>query len=399
MNNTQPLPESGSSSQSTDDYFKQPFKIGILGGGQLGQMLLRPAISWNLDLHILDPDAAAPCSKSCSNFTVGNFSDFSTVINFGRQVNLITIEIEGVNTEALAQLEQEGVKVYPQPHIIELIKDKRKQKQFYVENGIATSEFVVVNSLAEIAENEHFLPAFNKIATGGFDGRGVQKINKASDIHLGFDAPGILEKAVELEKELSVIVARNANGDCICYDPVELVYHEQNMVDYLIAPADIPAMIAADAQEIAKEIANKLGIVGLLAVELFLEKSGRLLVNEVAPRPHNSGHHSIDACITSQFEQHWRAILGFPLGSTALKQEAAMVNLVGAEGYNGPVMYEGANQLLNEKNVFLHLYGKTSTRPYRKMGHFTILDHDRDRLIAKVERLKNKISVISNITD
>lgn len=395
MSNTQPLAEEPYSSQSTDDYFKQPFKIGILGGGQLGQMLLRPAISWNLDLHILDPDPNAPCSKSCSNFTVGNFTDFETVLQFGRSVDLLTIEIEGVNTEALAQLEREGKKVFPQPHIIDLIKDKRKQKQFYLDNGIETSDYVVVNSLSDIEANAHLLPAYNKIATGGFDGRGVQKINTVEDVGLGFDAPGILEKGVNLEKELSVIVARNLQGQCVCYDPVELVYHDQNMVDFLIAPADIPAMIAADAQEIAKEIANKLGIVGLLAVELFLEKSGRLLVNEVAPRPHNSGHHSIDACVTSQFEQHWRAILGLPLGSTALRQEAAMVNLVGAEGFEGTAMYEGAKELLEEKNVFLHLYGKTTTRPYRKMGHFTILENDRDRLLNRVQKLKNKITVIS----
>jgi len=391
------MDDSDTAQLNSDDYFKQQYRIGVLGGGQLGQMLLGPAIAWNLDVRFLDPDPNAPCAKYWPNFQVGNYKDYDSVLAFGREVDLITIEIEGVNTDALKVLQAEGKLVYPQPEIIELIKDKRLQKQFYADNGIPTSEFVIVNNKEEVAANASFFPAFNKVAQGGFDGRGVQKLNNEADLELAFDEPGLLEKLVDFDKEISVIVARNTKGEMVCYDPVELVYHEQNMVDYLIAPADISAIVAADAQEIAKEIAEKIGIVGLLAVELFLEKSGRLVVNEIAPRPHNSGHHSINACITSQFQQHWRAILGMPLGNTALRSEAAMINIVGAEGYHGNALYLGAKELLEEKNVYLHLYGKEQTRPHRKMGHFTILDTDRERLINKIGKLKNRISVISNL--
>jgi 5-(carboxyamino)imidazole ribonucleotide synthase len=300
-----------------------------------------------------------------------------------------------VNTLALHHLEAQGKKVYPQPHIIELIQDKRVQKQFYKQNGFPTAEFILTENAQDVAANAHFLPAFHKLGKEGYDGKGVVKISSLTDLDKAFDKPGLLEKLVQFEKEITVIVARNPQGAVSCYDAVELVYHEQNMVDYLLAPAQINIEIQQKAQVLATSIINSLGMVGILAVELFLTPSGALLINEIAPRPHNSGHHTIEACFCSQFTQHWRAILGLPLGNTALRSKAAMVNLIGHANYSGTAKYLGVESILEDPSAYLHLYGKAETRPHRKMGHFTILRPNFQELQNALLQLKNEVQVVA----
>lgn len=372
-------------------------RIGILGGGQLGLMLLQAAVDWNLDIHILDPDAEAPCRKIAPKFTLGSLQDYDTVYQFGQDLDVITIEIEKVNVEALEVLEKEGKRIYPQPSVIRKIQDKRIQKQFYLEKGLPTAEFKLTENREDVRNFVDFLPAFHKLGRDGYDGRGVQRVSSEADIDKAFDQPGLLEKAVPFEKELAVIVARNPSGEIKCFPTVEMVFHpELNLVEYLFAPAEISNAINEKAQEIAKKTAESFGIVGLLAVELFLTADGEVLINEVAPRPHNSGHHTIRANATSQYEQHWRAILDLPLGSTEAYAPSAMVNLLGEAGYEGPAIYEGMEKLLATEQVFPFLYWKAITKPFRKMGHITIMDHDIASLKTKVDFVKKSIKVISN---
>ncbi|TAE31285.1 MAG: 5-(carboxyamino)imidazole ribonucleotide synthase [Cytophagales bacterium] len=374
--------------------------IGILGGGQLGLMLLQASIDWNLRVHVLDPDPDAPCRHLCSQFTTGSLTDYDTVYAFGQGVDVLTIEIERVNVEALEALEREGKRVFPQPSVIRTIQDKRLQKQFYVDNQLPTAPFVLTDNRVHVVEMVEimpsFLPAFHKLGRDGYDGRGVQRIASEADLPKAFDAPGVLEKAVDFEKELAVIVARNERGEVQTHPTVEMVFHpELNLVDYLFAPAQVPAEVDAQAQAIARQTAEAFGIVGVLAVELFLTKTGEVLINEVAPRPHNSGHHTIRANVTSQFEQHWRAILNLPLGDTSAYQPAAMVNLLGEDGHTGPARYEGLNDLLAMPGVFPFLYGKAITKPFRKMGHITVMDADLDALREKVAQVQGAIRVVS----
>jgi len=372
-------------------------RIGILGGGQLGLMLLQAAVDWNLDIHILDPDAEAPCRKIAPKFTLGSLQDYDTVYQFGQDLDVITIEIEKVNVEALEALEKEGKRIYPQPSVIRKIQDKRIQKQFYLEKGLPTAEFVLTENREDVRNFVDFLPAFHKLGRDGYDGRGVQRVSSEADIDKAFDQPGLLEKAVPFEKELAVIVARNPSGEIKCFPTVEMVFHpELNLVEYLFAPAEISNAINEKAQEIAKKTAESFGIVGLLAVELFLTADGEVLINEVAPRPHNSGHHTIRANATSQYEQHWRAILDLPLGSTEAYAPSAMVNLLGEADYEGPAIYEGMEKLLATERVFPFLYWKAITKPFRKMGHITIMDHDIASLKTKVDFVKKNIKVISS---
>lgn len=371
-------------------------RIGILGGGQLGLMLLQAAIDWNLDIHVLDPDAEAPCRKIAPKFTQGSLQDFDTVYNFGKNLDVITIEIEKVNVEALEKLESEGKRIYPQPAVIRRIQDKRIQKQFYVDNGLPTASFVLTDDRESLKQHIDFLPAFHKLGRDGYDGRGVQRIATEADIEKGFDQPGLLEKAVPFEKELAVIVARNPSGEIMTFPTVEMVFHpELNLVEYLFSPAEISPETDAKAQEIARKTAQAFEIAGLLAVELFLTKEGDVLINEVAPRPHNSGHHTIKANVTSQYEQHWRAILDLPLGNTAAYGPSAMVNLLGEAGFEGPAVYEGMEKLLGTSQVFPFLYWKAITKPFRKMGHITIMDENIDALKEKVNFVKKNIKVIS----
>ncbi|UHG93705.1 5-(carboxyamino)imidazole ribonucleotide synthase [Spirosoma oryzicola] len=363
-------------------------------------MLLQAAIDWNLRVNILDPDAEAPCRHLCTQFTQGSLIDYDTVYQFGQTVDVLTIEIERVNVEALEALEREGKKVFPQPSVIRVIQDKRLQKQFYRDHNLPTADFVLTENRADVALVEihqpDFFPAFHKLGRDGYDGRGVQRISSVADVGKAFDAPGVLEKAVDFEKELAVIVARNERGDVQTFPTVEMVFHpELNLVEYLFAPAEILEEINQQAQDIARRTAEAFGIVGLLAVELFLDKSGNVLINEVAPRPHNSGHHTIRANVTSQFEQHWRAILNYPLGDTADYQPAAMVNLLGEDGFTGPAVYEGLENLLAMPGVFPFFYGKAITKPFRKMGHVTVMDNSLEALRKKVSDVKGAIKVVS----
>ncbi len=379
-----------------DKVFNQNAKIGVLGGGQLGRMLIQSAIDFNLDIAVLDPDPHAPCKNVATQFTVGSLKDYDTVYQFGKSMDLITIEIESVNTDALKALAKEGKKVYPQPEIVELIQDKRTQKQFYKQHGIPTADFILVENRQQVAENKAFLPAFNKLGREGYDGRGVKRIATEQDIPAAFDAPGLLEKSIDFEKEVSVIVARNERGEVISYPSVELSFHpEANLVEYLFSPATLPAHLEKKAEEIATQVIERLEMVGILAVEMFLTRDGDILVNEIAPRPHNSGHQSIESNITSQYEQHLRAILNWPLGSTKIKSPSAMVNLLGEEGYSGPARYEGIEDVLAMEGAHIHLYGKKMTKPYRKMGHVTIVANDIRELKTKARQIKDTLKIKS----
>lgn len=370
-------------------------KIGLLGGGQLGRMLLQAAIDLDLYLKVLDPDPSAPCAKLASEFIIGSFQDFDTVYNFGQDCEVITIEIENVNLAALEKLEAEGKKVFPQPKVLRIIQDKRVQKQFYIENNIPTAPFILTENKDDIIKNADFLPAFNKLGIGGYDGRGVQKLNNISEIELAFDQPSLLEKTIDFQTEIAIIVARNESGEISTFPTVEMAFHPtQNLVEYLFSPANISVEIDIEAKKIAISVAEKLGIVGLLAVEMFVTKNGQVLVNEVAPRTHNSGHHTIRANYTSQFEQHLRAILNIPFGNTESFMPAAMLNLLGEIGFEGPAKYVGLNEVLAMNGVFPFLYGKKITKPFRKMGHVTLMAKTFGELEQKAEFVKNTLKVI-----
>ena len=369
-------------------------KLGILGGGQLGKMLLQKAADYNLECHILDPSADAPAKAYAHYFVQGSFNDYDTVYSFGKNLDVITIEIEHVNVDALIKLESEGVKVYPQPHIIKTVQDKGLQKQFYQENKIPTSSFKLITDKTEITSSD--FPIIQKLRTLGYDGRGVQKLSSVHDMELAFDEPSVLEELIQIDKELSVIVARNINGDVQHYDPVELVFHDGvNMLDYLVSPANISDQITTQAVSLARQIIKSLEMVGILAVELFLTKSGELLVNEIAPRPHNSGHQSIEANYTSQYEQHLRCIFGIKLGSTNMYCPSVMLNLLGEEGYEGVADYIGLNEAMQYSGVHIHLYGKKMTKSFRKMGHVTITNNDAEEAMQVANEIKNKIKIIS----
>lgn len=371
-------------------------KIGLLGGGQLGRMLLQAAIDLDFEISCLDPDAEAPCRLMAKHFVQGSFQDFDTVYSFGQSHDVISIEIEHVNVDALERLENEGKLVYPQPHILKMIQDKRLQKQFFKEHGFRTADFVLIDSAKEIQNHVSFLPAFHKLGEGGYDGRGVQLIQNESDISLGFNEPGLLEKAVHFSKELAVIVARNAKGEISAFPAVEMVFHPvHNLVEFLVSPADISNEIETKASKIAIDLIAQLGMVGVLAVEMFLTSDGEILINEIAPRPHNSGHHTIRANETSQYEQHLRAISGLSLGKTTSKCFSGMLNLLGEDGCTGPVKYEGLQEILAIPGVHPFLYGKKITKPFRKMGHVTILGDSRIEIEEKAEKVRNLIRVIS----
>jgi len=368
--------------------------LGIIGGGQLGRMVIQSAINYNVDIHILDPDPNAPCKDIAQKFVHGKLTDFEAVYNFGKDCDVITIEIEHVNTEALTQLEKEGKKVFPQPHIIKLIQDKREQKQFYLKNNIPTAEFILTDNKDEVQSHVAFLPAVNKLGKEGYDGRGVQVIRSEADLDKAFDAPSLLEKLVDFEKEIAVIVARNERGEMKAFPPVECVFHPvANLVEFLFSPAEISEAIHTKAIDTAQAVMEKLDMIGLLAVEMFVTRGGDILVNEIAPRPHNSEHHTIEANFTSQFEQHLRAVMNMPLGDTGIRSAAAMVNLLGEDGYTGEALVEGLDEALSEKGIHIHLYGKKITKPFRKMGHVTILEEDIDELKNKAKRFKNLIKI------
>jgi 5-(carboxyamino)imidazole ribonucleotide synthase len=374
--------------------FYRGLRVGILGGGQLGKMLLQAAMDYHLEVHVLDPAADAPCRPYTPFFTQGSLTDPETVLAFGRQCDLLTIEIEHVSAEALALLKAEGKQVFPDPASIALIQDKRAQKQFYAAQGLPTAPFVLTEDRASLLAHRGRLPLVHKLARAGYDGRGVQVLRTDADLARAFDAPGLLEDWVPFRAEIAVLVSRNAQGQTAAYPPVEMVFHpEANLVEYLWAPARLPSGVAQEAEALALRVAEALGYVGLLAVEMFLTEDDSLLINEIAPRPHNSGHHTLRACDSSQYEQHLRAILGLPPGSTRQHSPAAMVNLLGEPGAEGPVVYEGIEAALALPGVYPFLYGKSSTRPFRKMGHVTLLDPDPEALLRRVEQVRSLLRV------
>ena len=373
--------------------FGPDVRIGFLGGGQLGRMTIQAALDLDMRIEVLDPDPQCPCARIAHQFTQGDLNDAEAVIAWGRSLDVVTVEIENVSTEGLTALKAMGVKVLPDPAHLAMIRDKGIQKQFYAEHGIPTSDFALVED-GRAESMSRGLPVVQKLRTGGYDGRGVQVIRTEEEARYAFDAPSVLEDAVDIEKELSVIVARSTSGEVKTYPVVESVFNALNLVDYLVAPARISEAVEAEAQRIALSVVEAMDFVGLLAVELFLDKEGRILVNEVAPRAHNSGHHTIEACGTSQFEQHLRAILGLPLGDTAQHSAAAMLNLIGGPGANGVPLYSGLSAALAEPGLHPHIYGKVAVREGRKMGHVTVLADSADAAEQRVLALRDHISTV-----
>ncbi|MFV5693321.1 5-(carboxyamino)imidazole ribonucleotide synthase [Flavobacterium sp. LT1R49] len=382
------------------NYFSSDFKLGILGGGQLGKMLLFDTRKFDIQTYVLDPSDEAPCKIACDKFFKGDLMNFETVYNFGKLVDVLTFEIELVNLEALIKLEEEGVKVYPSPKTLKLIQNKGIQKDFYTNHAIPTANYKRFGNLKSVVvailDSKLKLPFVWKCTEFGYDGNGVKVIRQISDLDNLANVECIAEEMVPFKNELAVIVCRNPSGEIKTYPVVEMEFHpEANQVEYVICPARIDAAVAKKATEIALNVSEKFNHVGLLAVEMFQTEDDEILVNEVAPRPHNSGHYSIEASYTSQFENHLRAILNLPLGNTASKVAGIMVNLSGAEGFSGDVVYENIEKILSWEGVTPHIYGKKETRPFRKMGHVTIVNKNIDEARKIAEKVKNTIRVIS----
>jgi len=382
------------------NYFSSDFKLGILGGGQLGKMLLAETRKFDIQTYILDPSDEAPSQFGATKFFRGSLMDFDTVYQFGKMINLLTIEIENVNLDALDKLEEEGLPVFPSPKTLRLIQNKGKQKDFYVENDIPTSKhlrFVDLNNLkAAVTSSAVEMPFVWKCAQFGYDGNGVKIVRSTLDLVNLPDVECIAEDMIPFKNELAVIVARSVSGEVKTYPVVEMEFHpEANQVEYVICPARIDEKVAKKAIEVALKVSEKFNHVGLLAVEMFQTNDDEILVNEVAPRPHNSGHHTIEASYTSQFENHLRAILDLPLGNTDSKVAGIMVNLVGEEGFSGQVVYENIDKIMAIDGVTPHIYGKRETRPFRKMGHVTIVNEDMKTARKIAEEVKNSIRVIA----
>ena len=382
------------------NYFSSDFKLGILGGGQLGKMLLTETRKYDIQTLVLDPSDEAPARFGCNAFYKGSLLEYDTVYQFGKMVDVLTIEIENVNLEALEKLEEEGLAVYPSPKTLRLIQNKGRQKDFYVQHNIPTAtyqRFVDITDLKKAIEKEELeFPFVWKSAQGGYDGNGVKIVRSTIDLIGLPEVECIAEDKVPFKNELAVIVSRNPNGEVKTYPVVEMEFHpEANQVEYTICPARVSKKVAEKAQKIALDVSEAFNHVGLLAVEMFQTQEDEIIVNEVAPRPHNSGHYSIEASYTSQFEQHLRAILNLPLGSSASKVAGIMVNLVGEEGHSGQVHYENLEQIMAIEGVTPHIYGKRETRPFRKMGHVTIVNEDMATARKIAQEVKNSIRVIS----
>lgn len=381
-------------------YFSTDRTLGILGGGQLGKMLLYQTRKWDIRTKVMDPSAAAPARLSCNEFVQGDLMDYDAVMAFGRDADLLTIEIENVNVDALEDLAASGIEVYPQPDTLRVIQNKASQKLFYTDHDIPTAPFTRFAYTSEIKDSIHngglAFPFVWKSARFGYDGQGVRIIRGFADLEGLPNVECIAERLIPFVNELAVIVARNSKGEVRTYPVVEMEFHpEANQVEYVLCPARISEEMEKKAREVALKVSESLKQVGLLAVELFQTEEGDILVNEVAPRPHNSGHYTIEGSFTDQFEQHLRAILGLPLGITENKVATVMVNLVGAEGYRGPVVYRGIDEILSFPGVNPHIYGKKETRPFRKMGHVTIADTSLDRARETAARVKASIEVRS----
>jgi 5-(carboxyamino)imidazole ribonucleotide synthase len=375
--------------------YSSDFRLGILGGGQLGRMLIQEAIDLDVRTIVMDPSSNAPCAPYAHEFVNASFNDYDAVFAMGKRVDVLTIEIEHVNVEALEALEKEGVRVYPTSSALRIIQDKGLQKLFYQEHGIPTASFVLTNSAQDVRALGK--GAFvQKMRTGGYDGKGVQVMLEGYAPDKIWDVPSVIEDLVSFEKELSVIVARNASGEVQTFPLVEMEFNpEANLVEFLFSPAQVSSEVEQRAAQIAKQIAEKLQHVGLLAVEMFLTASGEILVNEMAPRPHNSGHHTIEACNTSQYAQHLRAILDLPLGDTRLIQPAVMINLLGEKNQEGPVLYQDLDFALSLPGVHVHLYGKAETKPFRKMGHVTVTNSNLEDAKNTARTLLSRLRVMA----
>jgi 5-(carboxyamino)imidazole ribonucleotide synthase len=371
-------------------------KVGILGGGQLGRMLLQAAANYQVETHVMENDDECPAAHLCHYFVKGNIRDFDDVYKFGQGLDALTIEIENVNIDALEKLEAEGVKVYPKPSVLRIIKNKALQKQYYLDNQIPTAQFAIIKSLKEIDQWENLLPAVQKLAEGGYDGRGVQIIDDLSSSHLGFDEHSVLEKKIKINKEVAAIIAVDQSGKTALYPPVEMVFNKDlNLLDYQLCPADIAQNVLWKVEAVSLAVVRNFNSPGLFAVELFVDQNNEVFVNETAPRVHNSGHHTIEAHYSSQFDMLWRIILGHPLGNTKAILSSAMVNIIGSEGHAGTPTYEGLSDVLKIDNAFVHIYGKQQTKPGRKMGHVTVVSNEKQDLVHKAHKIKQLLSVIS----
>jgi 5-(carboxyamino)imidazole ribonucleotide synthase len=376
------------------------FKLGIIAGGQLGKMLALAASQWDVKTYVLDSDCHCPASTVCTHFAQGDYTEYDAVYEFGRQVDMITFEIENVNVDALRRLHQEGKRIYPNPDILAVIQDKGMQKYFFRENNIPSPEFTLCEGrgqvLNEIEQCGLEFPFVQKARTAGYDGKGVSVVRCEDDLCGLLDVPCVIERAVDIKKELAVIVARNGKGEIACFPAVEMVFNEQaNLVEMLVSPAQIESDLHEKASDLARILASKFDIQGVMAVELFLDKRGKLWVNEVAPRPHNSGHHTIESALVSQYEQHLRAIFDFPLGSTDLVRPAVMINLLGDGNHTGNVKYEGLTETMSIPGAKIHIYGKKQTHPFRKMGHITIIASTIQEAKENAAKMKEIVKVKS----
>jgi 5-(carboxyamino)imidazole ribonucleotide synthase len=370
-------------------------KVGILGGGQLGRMLLQCAANYTFETYTLEKDENCPSAHLCHHFVLGDIEDFDSVYNFGRSLDAITIEIEAVNVDALEKLEAEGIKIFPNTNAIRTIKNKILQKEFYRQHKIQSPDFLVTQDIKDLKNHASFLPAVHKIAMGGYDGRGVQLLRTEVDLDKGFDAPSVLEKMVDIKKEIAVMVAMDQKGETAIYPAAEMIFDPAlNLLDFQISPADIPGKILSKAGALALQVVKALKSPGVFAVEMFIDNEDEVWVNETAPRVHNSGHHTIEANYCSQFDMLWRIILHYHLGNTKPILPSAIVNVLGAEGHSGKAVYKGLNEVLKMDNAFVHLYGKQQTKPGRKMGHVTILSNERQELTPQAMKIKEMLKVV-----
>ncbi|GGA96893.1 5-(carboxyamino)imidazole ribonucleotide synthase [Puia dinghuensis] len=371
-------------------------KVGILGGGQLGRMLLQAAANYPVETYVMENDEDCPAAHLCHHFIKGDIRSFDDVYQFGKGLDALTIEIESVNEDALEKLEVEGVKIYPRPSALRTIKNKITQKQFYTEHSIPTAEYIITQNLDGVRSRLDFLPAVHKVGKGGYDGKGVQVIQTKEDVEKGFDQPGVLEKMIAVDKEIAQIIAISDKGETAIYPPVDMVFDQRlNLLDYQISPADLQQGILWKVEAISLRAVKELKSPGIFAVELLVTKQGEVYINETAPRVHNSGHHTIEANYSSQFDMLWRVILGYPLGNTEAILPGAIVNLIGADGCEGEVHYEGLDEVLQMDNVFVHIYGKKETKAGRKMGHVTIISKEKQDLVYKAHKIKHTLKVIS----
>ena len=380
------------------NYFSSDFKLGILGGGQLGKMLLQVTSRLSIKTNILDPSEDSPCKNLCNEFEIGNLMDFDAVYQFGKKCDLVTFEIEHVNIEALEKLESEGTKVYPTSKTLKIIQNKNLQKQFFIDNNIPTSDFYYFKSPKDfknsLHKNQISFPCVWKKTKFGYDGYGVEIIKSIEQIDNLPDEEFIIEEFIPFEKELATTIVRNYSGDIQIFPLVQMDFNkESNQVEYVVCPAQVNREIKDLANALAMKVSKSFKHVGLLAIEMFLTKDNKILINEVAPRPHNSAHYSIEACENSQFQQHINSILNLKLGSCKSNNNAIMVNLVGEKGYSGPVIYQGIEEAMEQSNVSVHIYGKSNTKPNRKMGHVTVTDEDLKNGLKKAKSIKDLIKV------